>query len=182
MRTFTGWREVGRAMRWARQQGGVTVDPIKYRWHDDFSRSLEIKIYNVHSVVVEVNPEDSTWSAVGAIDAATILRVLAALDLIPAELAEVGSWLDQAVECFGEPHIALPEPVIRFDLNRRCWVWFVDGQNFNVAIDQLRPDRFKVTANSPGRLAEIYTKAEPTDAELRSALDHAWPGYSAVIR
>ena len=98
----------------------------------------------------------------------------------PATGPEPKTWVEQATAQFGEPDIAFPEPVVRFGLNRRCWVWFVDGHNFNVAIDLRddRPhDRYKVTAASPRRLAEIYTNDEPTDAEIRSALNHAWPGF-----
>jgi hypothetical protein len=93
MTTFPHWRNVGRAMRWARQQQGVTVEmPTPkilirsrvYRGPDD--------------VIVKVNTlPSSTWfetytgivgsAKVNPNNAAEALRVLAALDLIPADLA-----------------------------------------------------------------------------------------------
>jgi hypothetical protein len=86
------------------------------------------------------------------------------------------TWLETAVERFGQPFIAFPEPVIRPWMNRRCWALGVDGQNFHVAID-VEGDRVHTSAGSPGRRAELYGTADPTDDELRALCEYAWPGY-----
>ncbi len=88
------------------------------------------------------------------------------------------TWLDIATAAFGEPSIAFPEPVIRPWMNRRCWAWFVDGQNFNLAID-VEHGRVHTSANSPGRHAKLYTDADPTDVDLQFICAYAWPGYAA---
>lgn len=87
------------------------------------------------------------------------------------------TWIERATAVFGEPSIAFPKPIIRGDLNRRCWAWFVDGQNFNLAID-LDYNGFCISANAPRRHVKIWTQGEPTDADIRSALDCAWPGFA----
>lgn len=87
--------------------------------------------------------------------------------------------MDIATAAFGEPSIAIPEPVIRPGLNRRCWAWFVDGQNFNIAIDVDR-GRVRTSANSPGRQASLYGDNDPTDDDLQAICAYAWPGYRAV--
>src|SRR4051812_39596641 len=92
MKTFDGWRAVGRAMRWARRQDGVTVERVaRADVRARIYRSPEDKIVWVSSL------PGSTWfrtysGRVGSAEctpnaAAEGLRVLAALDLIPAELA-----------------------------------------------------------------------------------------------
>lgn len=98
-----------------------------------------------------------------------------------ADHATRGTWLEQATARFGEPSVAIDKPRDLGDRIRRCWVWFVDGQNYNLAIDDERPHRgrFHTTAGGPGRHAELWTDAEPTDAEIRIALDQAWPGFAA---
>lgn len=88
------------------------------------------------------------------------------------------TWIKQASTAFGEPHIAISEPVIRPGLHRRCWVWFVGGQNFNIAIDKEQVDRFKTLAGSPGRHAYFYSRDEPTDAQVRELLTFCWPGFA----
>ena len=89
-----------------------------------------------------------------------------------------GTWLDVAVERFGEPRIAFPEPRNLGHYTRRCWVWFVDGQNFNIALD-VEGSRVHTSAGSPGRRVELYTNGEPADAEIRGLCECAWPGYRA---
>lgn len=88
------------------------------------------------------------------------------------------TWIGQAAARFGEPSIAFPEPIIRAGMNRRCWVWFVDGQNFNVAIDEQTGGRFKTTAGSPGRHGYLYTDGDPADTEIRALLAFCWPGFA----
>jgi hypothetical protein len=97
MRTFPGWREVGRAMRWARQQDGVTVERLRddetgrisWLWHG--RNGLITADYFPASDPAETTIEtgDTYIDRARFEDGATALRVLAALDLIPAELAEV---------------------------------------------------------------------------------------------
>lgn len=93
MITFRNWRAVGRAMRWARQQEGVKVKPPTrgilirsriYRGPADaivqvntIPGSTWFKTYTGVTASTNVNPEN----------AAEALRVLAALELIPAEIA-----------------------------------------------------------------------------------------------
>jgi hypothetical protein len=105
MRTFDGWRAVGRAMRWARQQPDVAFSrthrdrPVRLRWDGDFNRSVLVKLYNARNITVELGTEDSPWNAVGEFDAPTLLRILAALDLIPAELAEPSPRYGRCTRC-----------------------------------------------------------------------------------
>jgi len=104
-RIFPGWREVGRAMRWARQQDGVTFDRTTMRnvWHFDLPPSIHVdhrwrggdgrEVLVSHSSIlksvdVSVGDGRNGWDSTYNDDAAQVLRVLVALDLIPAELAE----------------------------------------------------------------------------------------------
>lgn len=89
------------------------------------------------------------------------------------------TWLEQAVERFGPPHIDLGYGVDIVTSLRRCWVFNVDRTNFNLIIDEHRDSRlrFEVSANSPGRQAKFFADTYPTDAELRSICEFAWPGY-----
>jgi hypothetical protein len=186
MKTFSGWRAVGRAMRWARQQDGVECRRedegvwITHIWRSgDPADHVELGGAGTLAYSLTIDLADGRYIEGVHLPAAEILRVLAALDLIPAELA-AGTWFDQAVERFGEPFIAIPEAVIRPGLNRRCWGWFVDGHNYNLAIDQ-EDTGFRTTGGSPYRHARIWTSAEPTDAEIRSVLDLAWPGFRSEV-
>lgn len=85
------------------------------------------------------------------------------------------TWLDVATAAFGEPAIAFPEPT---RTGRRCWAWFVDGENFNIAID-VEYGRVCTSANSPGRHAKLYGTADPSDADLQAMCAYAWPGFRA---
>lgn len=89
------------------------------------------------------------------------------------------TWLDIATAAFGEPSIAFPEPT---RTGRRCWAWFVNGQNFHIAIDieRGRTDRVHTWAGSPGRRAELWSNADPTDADIQAICAYAWPGYAGV--
>lgn len=99
MRIFPGWRAVGRVMRWARQQDGVTHNrtvmldsldetTIDHLWSRDngfsvwitWSPSRELIDIRAGGAVSECSLSD--WD-----NAAQALRVLAALNLIPAHLA-----------------------------------------------------------------------------------------------
>jgi hypothetical protein len=93
VKTFPHWRAVGRAMRWARQQEGVTVEPP--------TRGIPIRTRRYTGpadVVASVTTvSGSTWfktfsGVVGSAhvhpnNAAEALRVLAALELIRADIA-----------------------------------------------------------------------------------------------
>lgn len=91
MRTFAGWRAVGRAMLDARRREGVTVthDPDAWHGHEWVRNSADT--VSVHtgqrgcSVTVDLAGGRHVES--GGMDAATVLRVLAALDLVPADIA-----------------------------------------------------------------------------------------------
>ena len=100
MKIFQGWREVGRAMRWARQQDGVdvkrdrieTTGQLLFAWYAGNRTAVYVSFFPAS------DPADVAFEVPGAYisrstfdDAATALRVLAALDLIPAELAEATS-------------------------------------------------------------------------------------------
>jgi hypothetical protein len=100
MKAPANWRAVGQAMRWARQQEGVTVRRMVVDNSWPVTIDLEWKRPDGHSVLVTwaTNREWVDVYAGGPVDdvhmsncgdAATVLRVLAALDLIPAELAQV---------------------------------------------------------------------------------------------
>jgi hypothetical protein len=102
MKTFANWRSVGRAMLEARRRQGVVVDAktvvglaavtdIRWRFLD---RAVITMVIATHAVGydrtdVEISRRDAKLTFYGVSDAAEILRVLAALDLIPADLAEV---------------------------------------------------------------------------------------------
>lgn len=92
MKTFTGWRAVGRAMRWARQQDAITYDrtigdlAIDLRWTAE-GRYVLVELHpGQPCITVDISTGTTYWSG-ATTDAAELLRVLAALDLIPAELA-----------------------------------------------------------------------------------------------
>ncbi|GAA2696355.1 hypothetical protein [Actinoplanes palleronii] len=97
MNTFTGWRSVGRAMRWARQQDRVQFERTRL---DDAGQILFTWTAGEESVYVDFvsggDPAELTFETVGASinhayfdDGGTVLRVLAVLGLVPTELAEV---------------------------------------------------------------------------------------------
>jgi len=94
MRTFPGWRQVGRVMRWARQQDGVThtVEPDAWHGHEWDRNSADIvragnRGGTGFGFIVDL--ADGRVVSTAGLNAAEALGVLAALDLIPAELAEV---------------------------------------------------------------------------------------------
>ena len=89
------------------------------------------------------------------------------------------TWLEQAVERFGQPAIDLGQGVGIGTALRRCWGFNVDGENFNLVIDLFKSGRpqYQVLASSPGHQAKLFLDTEPTDAQLRSICEFAWPGY-----
>jgi hypothetical protein len=91
---FPGWRAAARAMRWARQQPGITADSLKFgaltdsRWRGN---GYDVRIgrsalQGVAQLRISA-PSVDVW--INAIDTAEALRMLAALKLIPDEMAEV---------------------------------------------------------------------------------------------
>jgi hypothetical protein len=105
MKTFVGWREVGRAMRWARAERlfrdrtsmdshmgpGKTAVSVDHRWRDDYGREVMVSHNSMLvSVDVSIGIDGNEWETTYNDDTAQVLRVLAALYLIPAELAVPG--------------------------------------------------------------------------------------------
>lgn len=95
MLTFPGWRAVGRAMRWARQQDGIQ-GPAAFEW--PFGREYvwgwyldgqTVRVIVTWGIGFSVSLRGPRVVQLEGRDAVETLRVLAALDLIPAELAEV---------------------------------------------------------------------------------------------
>lgn len=94
MKTFPGWRNVGRVMRWARQQLGTTVERSRDEHSGErvitWSRELDYIViaFDGDTYQLGIDTEDN-WLTDGHFESASaVLRVLAALDLIPAHLAE----------------------------------------------------------------------------------------------
>jgi hypothetical protein len=88
------------------------------------------------------------------------------------------TWIEQATAAFGEPSVAIAEPVIRPGLHRRCWAWNVNGHNFYITIDK-DGDWCRTSAGAPYRQGSFSTEAtEPTDAQVRSLLTFCWPGFA----
>jgi hypothetical protein len=101
VKTFPGWREVGRVMRWARRQADITVelggtdasDPWQtptYHWkRGDTDVSVCLDFVPLPVFIHATGPDEVYQRAeVSGYDVATTLRVLAALGLIPVELAQ----------------------------------------------------------------------------------------------
>jgi hypothetical protein len=103
MKTFTGWREAGRAMMWARREGkfrNLTSMQgtwrhdrppsvhVEHRWREGDGREVMISHSSIlASVDVSVSDGHNAWDSTYNDDAGQVLRVLAALGLIPAKLA-----------------------------------------------------------------------------------------------
>jgi hypothetical protein len=100
MKTFANWRAVGRAMLEARRRGGVVADAkatvglavvIENRWRF-LDRAVITMVTATHAVGydrtdVEISRRDVKMTFYAVSDAAELLRVLAALGLIPAHIA-----------------------------------------------------------------------------------------------
>lgn len=92
MKTFPNWRAVGAAMRWARQQH-AQVDTLTSDWLTDTRWRLGgIDVRVGRTDIAEGNDlrisGDGLDIWIDQVDVARALRVLAALDLIPAHLAD----------------------------------------------------------------------------------------------
>lgn len=96
MKPFPGWRAAGRAMQWARQQDGVTVERdrdgawVSRRWRSgDPADHVELGGAGslAHSLTIDL--ADGRYIESAHLPAVEVLRVLAALGLIPDELAQV---------------------------------------------------------------------------------------------
>jgi hypothetical protein len=87
------------------------------------------------------------------------------------------TWLDIAIARFGDPAVAFPDPLIRFDLNRRCWVWSVDVENYNLALDVDSRSRVTLSVNGPSGSVKLYGAEDPADADIQAACACVWPGF-----
>jgi hypothetical protein len=98
VKTFSHWRAVGRAMRWARQQPHIQADSTTIvdlakvtdnRWRSvpNGTRVVARHAVGYDRTDVEVGRKDLDLTFFGVADAAEVLRVLAALKLIPADIA-----------------------------------------------------------------------------------------------
>jgi hypothetical protein len=98
VKTFPYWRAVGAAMRWARQQPHIQADSSTIadlamvtdnRWRSvpNGTRVVARHAPGYDRTDVEVGRKDLDLTFFGVADAAELLRVLAALGLIPAHLA-----------------------------------------------------------------------------------------------
>ncbi|GGN40378.1 hypothetical protein FHR83_007051 [Actinoplanes campanulatus] len=106
MKTFPNWRAVGRAMRWARQQKSVTAPrfvldnvrdstALELAWKLADGREVEVWRWRSGNGGIDltvkhkpVHGKPELYAGMDGIrDAAEVLRVLAALDLIPADIA-----------------------------------------------------------------------------------------------
>jgi hypothetical protein len=90
MKTFPHWRNVGRAMLDARRQEGVTVERVRVpgaRYHVWARGDTKVTVdHTEHSAGFAFEDPNSQFEQFHA-DAAEALRVLAALELIPADIA-----------------------------------------------------------------------------------------------
>lgn len=96
MKIFPGWRAVGAAMRWARQQDGVQrsiiVDYGRLRhaaWERNDADFVALSRFGAALPGVTVHLAGGLHLEADGLAPSEALRVLAVLDLIPAELAEV---------------------------------------------------------------------------------------------
>lgn len=92
MKTFPGWREVGRAMQWARRQDGIqgpaTFDHpfgMRYVW-GWFADGQTVHVVVTWGIGFEVNLRGPRQMSLQGRTAVETLRVLAALSLIRADL------------------------------------------------------------------------------------------------
>jgi hypothetical protein len=95
VKTFSNWRNVGRAMRWARQQEGVIQGPATFGqpfgreyvwgWYAD-GQTVRVHItWGIGYAVTLHGPRLA--SITQGVKPAQVLRILAALELIPADIA-----------------------------------------------------------------------------------------------
>ena len=100
MKTFPNWRMVGRAMRWAREQDGVTYErtnaddpwagPIRHhKWAGSDDRAVLVTCNPALAEVwISAGTSERYASLTNWIDGQAALRVLVALDLIDEGLAD----------------------------------------------------------------------------------------------
>lgn len=90
----------------------------------------------------------------------------------------MADWLtviDEVVAELGEPKVAVTEPQLlhreRGDCRRRCWVWFPNNINHNIAVDQYARDLWEITAAShAGTRTTFVRKGEPSASQMRAVL------------
>lgn len=143
MKTFSHWRAVGRAMRWARRQEGVRCSAIVKQGRVEVTWLRGTSADRVtlggagtlaHSLVIDL--ADGRYLEAVRLPAADLLRVLAALELIPADIAYAAERPEAATDGSGVPGQKTrravvesnPEPVAVTPLAailgklRRAWV------------------------------------------------------------
>jgi hypothetical protein len=79
-------------------------------------------------------------------------------------------WLDELNAKWGDPKLNYSEPVDLHDRLRCCWVWFPDGDNHNVALDEMRDGSHVVRVGRPGAYLKMELRCAPTDDQVRAAL------------
>lgn len=143
MNTFPGWRSVGRAMRLARRQDGVTVSRedngtwITHTWrYGDRADHVELGGAGTLAYSLTVDLADGRYLEASRLPAAEILRVLAALGLLPREIAEMRDERYGRCEKCGE----------------RC-VWVPAAEPFEPR--WVHADRIRVWAEHGAHLAEV---------------------------
>lgn len=107
LRAFPGWRAAGLAMVWARRQGAVVkrkaleLDPGNLTDHSWSLNHAALTVSGMSwreptEVVIDAG---AVHIEMDSADVATVLRLLAALNLIPAELAEPSERYGRCVTC-----------------------------------------------------------------------------------
>ena len=103
---------------------------------------------------------------------------------VPLDDAPSGAgrpWLDELVARYGEPKVhAGPVPTMVQEpgyvqggvrrVQRECWVWFPEGKNYNLALDQHK-GHWQITANAEwGKKARAEARIDGTDAPPPAAV------------
>jgi len=123
---FTGWRSVGLAMRWARTQPCVTLqitespDTIQYEWRNGEHGWVAVATWDDSEVRAGT---DQASIVLHEADAATILNVLADLQLIPINFSN----LYQQGRAHGATEAVL-EVAEAFTAGRQQWAVNGDGR------------------------------------------------------
>ena len=154
MKTFTGWRAVGRVMRWARQQGiyrevhtdGGALSEMVWILNDERGVTVMPSLREGVQVDVSRKPEPGRphWMGglIDATSASTILRFLAALDVIPAELAEVHDERPvRCAWCHRLGHAAEQHPLPKGHPQYDAFYDATDNELIGIVINALGPGR-----------------------------------------
>ena len=100
-----------------------------------------------------------------------------------AELTQQGEYtrirklpvIDELVRAHGEPpfeHLSGAPVVVHHGVTRMPWLWFVGGENWNLAIDHAGPAAGRWTVRAAGRVGHVVltlgTGERVTSAKLRA--------------